>query len=103
MGRVAQGIGAAMLSPAALSSVVRLFEGEERNRALGIWSALGGTGAAVGVLAGGVLTAGPGWPWVFFVNVPVGVGDPGGADPSAAAAARRGPAHPARTCWARCW
>jgi len=73
VGRVAQGVGAAMLSPAALSSVVRLFEGEERNRALGIWSALGGTGAAVGVLAGGVLTAGPGWPWVFFVNVPVGI------------------------------
>lgn len=73
VGRVAQGIGAAMLSPAALSSVVRLFEGEERNRALGIWSALGGTGAAVGVLVGGVFTAGPGWPWVFFVNVPVGM------------------------------
>src|ERR687896_1258036 len=62
VGRVAQGVGAALLSPAALSSVVRLFEGEERNRALGIWSALGGTGAAVGVLVGGVFTAGPGWP-----------------------------------------
>ncbi|MFF2642484.1 MFS transporter [Streptomyces niveus] len=72
-GRVAQGLGAAMLSPAALSVVVRLFEGEERNKALGIWSALGGSGAAVGVLLGGVLTAGPGWPWAFFVNVPVGV------------------------------
>lgn len=72
-GRVGQGLGAAMLSPAALSVVVRLFEGEERNRALGIWSALGGGGAAVGVLAGGLLAAGPGWSWVFFVNVPVGV------------------------------
>lgn len=71
-GRIAQGIGAAMLSPAALSIVVRLFDGEERNKALGIWSALGGGGAAVGVLLGGVLTAGPGWSWVFFVNVPVG-------------------------------
>ncbi|WP_262852866.1 MFS transporter [Mumia quercus] len=71
-GRVGQGLGAAMLSPAALSVVVRLFEGDERNRALGIWSALGGGGAAVGVLVGGVLVAGPGWPWVFFVNVPVG-------------------------------
>lgn len=71
-GRVGQGLGAAMLSPAALSVVVRLFEGDERHRALGIWSALGGGGAAVGVLAGGVLVAGPGWPWVFFVNVPVG-------------------------------
>lgn len=61
-----------MLSPAALSVVVRLFEGDERNRALGIWSALGGGGAAVGVLLGGLITAGPGWPWVFFINVPVG-------------------------------
>ncbi|WP_277211650.1 MFS transporter [Isoptericola croceus] len=72
-GRVAQGLGAAMLSPAALSVVVRLFTGDERNRALGIWSALGGGGAAVGVLLGGLITAGPGWPWVFFINIPVGL------------------------------
>ncbi|MFG2302513.1 MFS transporter [Actinacidiphila glaucinigra] len=71
--RIAQGAGAAMLSPAALSVVVRLFDGDERNRALGIWSALGGGGAALGVLMGGLITAGPGWAWVFFVNVPVGV------------------------------
>lgn len=71
--RIAQGAGAAMLSPAALSAVVRLFDGDERNRALGIWSALGGGGAALGVLVGGLITAGPGWAWVFFVNVPVGV------------------------------
>lgn len=71
--RIAQGAGAAMLSPAALSVVVRLFDGDERNRALGIWSALGGGGAALGVLVGGLITAGPGWAWVFFVNVPVGV------------------------------
>lgn len=72
-GRVGQGLGAAMLSPAALSAVVRMFEGDERNRAIGIWSALGGAGAAAGVLVGGVLTAGPGWPWVFWVNVPIGI------------------------------
>jgi EmrB/QacA subfamily drug resistance transporter len=71
--RVAQGAGAAMLSPAALSVVVRLFDGDERSRALGIWSALGGGGAALGVLLGGLITAGPGWAWVFFVNVPVGL------------------------------
>ncbi|MEV4232112.1 MFS transporter, partial [Streptomyces bobili] len=71
--RTAQGAGAAMLSPAALSVVVRLFDGDERNRALGIWSALGGGGAALGVLLGGLITAGPGWAWVFFVNVPVGL------------------------------
>ncbi|AXK34411.1 MFS transporter [Streptomyces armeniacus] len=71
--RIAQGAGAAMLSPAALSVVVRLFDGEERNRALGIWSALGGGGAALGVLLGGLITAGPGWAWVFFINVPVGL------------------------------
>jgi EmrB/QacA subfamily drug resistance transporter len=72
-GRVAQGVGAALLSPAALSLVVTLFDGDERNRALGVWSALGGGGAALGVLLGGLLTAGPGWPWVFFVNVPIGL------------------------------
>ncbi|WP_328778854.1 MFS transporter [Streptomyces canus] len=71
--RIVQGAGAAMLSPAALSVVVRLFDGDERNRALGIWSALGGGGAALGVLLGGLITAGPGWAWVFFVNVPVGL------------------------------
>ncbi|TQM09949.1 MFS transporter [Pseudonocardia kunmingensis] len=72
-GRVGQGLGAAMLSPSALSAVVRMFDGDERNKALGIWSALGGGGAAVGVLVGGLLAAGPGWPWVFYINVPVGV------------------------------
>ena len=72
-GRVAQGLSAAVLSPSALSLVVRMFDGAERDRALGIWSALGGAGAALGLLLGGALTAGPGWPWVFFVNVPVGL------------------------------
>jgi EmrB/QacA subfamily drug resistance transporter len=72
-GRVLQGIGAAMLSPAALSVVTKTFHGEDRNKALGIWSALGGGGSAIGVLVGGVLTAGPGWQWVFYINVPLGL------------------------------
>ncbi|MFZ4155590.1 MFS transporter [Streptomyces pseudogriseolus] len=72
-GRIAQGIGAALLSPAALSIVTTTFHGQERNKALGVWAALGGTGAAAGVLVGGALTGGPGWQWIFFVNVPVGL------------------------------
>lgn len=71
--RAAQGLGAAALSPAALSVVARTFQGAELAKALGVWSALGGAGAAVGVLLGGVLASGPGWPWVFWINVPVGV------------------------------
>ena len=71
--RAAQGLGAAIISPAALSIVTTTFdEGAERNKALGIWGAIGGSGAAVGVLAGGVLTRYAGWEWIFFVNVPVG-------------------------------
>ncbi|WP_412542940.1 MFS transporter [Longispora sp. K20-0274] len=71
--RVAQGVGAALLSPAALSIVTTTFTGPERHRALGVWAGLGGLGAALGVIAGGLLTAGPGWAWVFLVNVPVGI------------------------------
>src|SRR6476469_1975433 len=71
--RALQGIGAAIISPAALSIVTPTFsEGAERNKALGIWGALGGSGAAVGVLLGGILTKYLGWQWIFFVNVPVG-------------------------------
>ena len=72
-GRVAQGVGAAMLSPAALSVVTKTFAGDERNKALGIWSAMGGGGSAIGVLLGGLLTAGPGWQWVFYINLPIGL------------------------------
>jgi EmrB/QacA subfamily drug resistance transporter len=72
--RGVQGLGAAIVSPAALSIVTTTFtEGAERNKALGIWGALAGAGGAVGVLAGGVLTSGLGWEWVLFVNVPIGV------------------------------
>jgi EmrB/QacA subfamily drug resistance transporter len=71
--RAAQGIGAAILSPAALSTVTTTFQGAERSRALGVWASLAGSGAAVGVVLGGLLTAGPGWQWIFFINVPVGI------------------------------
>ncbi|WP_026926515.1 MFS transporter [Granulicoccus phenolivorans] len=73
LARALQGVGAAAMSPAALSVIARIFPGEELPKALGIWSSLGGAGAALGVLVGGLLTSGPGWPWVFFVNVPVGL------------------------------
>src|SRR5690349_22485542 len=71
--RAVQGVGAAIISPAALSIVTTTFEeGAERNKALGIWGAMGGGGAAAGVLFGGILTKYLGWQWIFFVNVPVG-------------------------------
>ena len=72
-GRIGQGVGAALLSPAALSIVTTTFHGSERHKALGVWGALGGSGAAVGVLVGGLITAGPGWEWIFYVNVPIGL------------------------------
>jgi EmrB/QacA subfamily drug resistance transporter len=71
--RAAQGVGAALMSPAALSIVTTTFAGPERTRALGVWAAIGGGGAALGVVLGGLLTSGPGWQWIFFVNVPVGI------------------------------
>src|SRR5579862_9305296 len=71
--RALQGLGAALLSPAALSILTTTFrEGRERNIALGIWGAASGSGAAVGLLVGGVLTSSFGWPWIFYVNLPVG-------------------------------
>jgi len=72
--RAIQGLGAAIITPAALSILSTTFvEGRERNIALGAWGAVGGFGAAAGVLLGGVLTSALSWSWIFFVNVPVGV------------------------------
>src|SRR6266699_2829413 len=71
--RTVQGLGAAIVSPAVLSIITTTFEeGAERNKALGIWGAIGGSGAAAGVLFGCILTRYAGWEWIFFVNVPVG-------------------------------
>ena len=74
IGRGLQGLGGAMVSPAALSIITTTFaEGPDRNKALGVWSAIAAGGAAVGLLLGGVLTDLLSWEWCFFVNVPVGV------------------------------
>lgn len=73
-GRAGQGLGAALAAPNALAVLARTFpEGPDRNRALGIFGAAGGTAAIGGSLVGGLLVAGPGWEWVFFLNVPLGV------------------------------
>jgi EmrB/QacA subfamily drug resistance transporter len=72
--RAFQGIGAAIMTPTALSIITTLFEeGAERNKALGIWGALGGIGATTAWLIGGPLVDGPGWEWIFFINIPVGL------------------------------
>jgi EmrB/QacA subfamily drug resistance transporter len=78
--RLVQGIGAALMAPAALSELTTTFrQGRDRNTALGIWGAISGMAAAAGVFLGGVITAGPGWRWVFFVNPPICVLVAGGA------------------------
>jgi EmrB/QacA subfamily drug resistance transporter len=70
--RIAQGISAALMAPAGLSILTTTFTDErDRTRALGVWGAMSGLGAAVGVFGGGVLSSGPGWRWVLFVNIPV--------------------------------
>src|SRR3954452_8475741 len=72
--RALQGLGAALLAPSALSMVTNMFaEGAERNKALGVWGAVSGSGGAAGVLLGGILTQYAGWEWVLWVNVPIGI------------------------------
>jgi EmrB/QacA subfamily drug resistance transporter len=72
--RAVQGLGAAIMLPAALSVVMNMFpEGAERNKALGIWGGLGAGGATVGLIAGGLLTRYAGWQYIFYLNVPIGV------------------------------
>ena len=71
--RFLQGLGAAIVLPAGLSIVMNMFpEGAERNKALGVWGAIGASGATVGVIAGGLLTRYAGWQYIFFLNVPIG-------------------------------
>jgi EmrB/QacA subfamily drug resistance transporter len=74
VGRGLQGLGGALVSPAALSIVTTTFtDGTQRTRALGVWSAIAASGAAVGLLVGGILTDVASWRWVFFINVPIGI------------------------------
>ncbi len=78
--RLVQGVGAALMAPAALSQLTTGFrEGRDRNTALGIWGAVSGMAAAAGVFLGGVISQGPGWRWVFFVNPPICVAVAAGA------------------------
>jgi EmrB/QacA subfamily drug resistance transporter len=73
-GRALQGIGGAVMSPATLAIIATSFaEGVERNRALGIWGAIGGIGGSSGALLGGILTQGLGWPAIFVINIPIGI------------------------------
>ena len=91
--RAVQGLGAAIVSPAALSIITTTFsDGAERNRALGIWGAVAGAGVAAGVLLGGILTSGLSWRWVLFVNVPIGLLAAALAPARSARAAARRPA-----------
>ena len=90
--RAGQGLGAAMLSPAALSIITTTFQGPDRAKALGVWGAVGGAGAAIGVLLGGMLTELVDWRAIFLVNLPVGVG-------VAIGALRAVPADGARAQW----
>jgi EmrB/QacA subfamily drug resistance transporter len=72
--RVIQGVGAAIMTPTALSIITTTFEeGAERNKALGIWGGLGGIGATAAWLIGGPIVDGPGWEWIFFINIPLGL------------------------------
>src|SRR4051812_5103365 len=73
--RVVQGVAAAIMTPTALSILTTTFEeGAERNKALGVWGAIGGVGATAAWLIGGPVTDGLGWEWIFFINLPVAVG-----------------------------
>src|SRR3954447_18300923 len=71
--RAGQGLGAAMLSPAALAIIMTAFHGNQRAKALAAWGAVGGTGAAIGVLVGGLLTEYGDWRLIFYVNIPVAI------------------------------
>ncbi|WP_182560417.1 DHA2 family efflux MFS transporter permease subunit [Microlunatus kandeliicorticis] len=71
--RVAQGLGAALMTPQTMAVITRIFPADQRGRAMSLWGAVAGVATLVGPVAGGLLVDGPGWEWIFFINVPVGV------------------------------
>ena len=97
--RAGQGLGAALLSPAALSIITTTFQGPDRAKALGVWGAVGGAGAAIGVLLGGTLTELVDWQAIFLINLPIGIGVAAGRQ--ARARRRRSPSGAALTSAAR--
>ena len=95
--RAAQGVGAALMIPAALSIVMNMFrEGAERNKALGIWGGLGAGGGTVGLIAGGLITRYLGWQYIFYLNIPIGAGRTRTRSPDRARQPARGHASPVR-------
>src|SRR5215510_16618879 len=89
--RALQGVGGAMVAPTALALISTTFpEGSARNRAMGVYAAMSGGGAAVGLVAGGLLTTYLSWRWVLFVNVPIGIGIAAAARSVLPESARRG-------------
>src|SRR5690606_16227627 len=71
--RVLQGLGASMMTPQTMAVITRIFPADQRGRAMALWGAVAGIATLVGPIAGGLLIDGPGWQWIFFVNVPVGI------------------------------
>ena len=99
VGRGLQGLGGALLSPAALSIITTTFtEQSERTKALGVWSAIAAGGGAVGLILGGALTQLASWPWIFIVNVPVGVAT-AARDPAVSCPSRGRTSSTARSTW----
>ena len=102
-GRLAQGFGAAMMSPAALSILTTTFQGSDRHKALGMWAGISGMASAAGLFFGGLLTQDFGWRWVFFVNLPLCCAGAVRGVPAPERPTTAGPCRAVSTRSARCW